>query len=64
MSSEAFDHINAIRGFRHVFRHAYGYTLKWHLMKSNVLRLPAAHHAFTGDISSFLSYLQQLAEEA
>ena len=63
LSGESFEHLNALRGFRHVFRHAYDYTLKWDLMRSNVLRLPAAHQSFTRDARVFLTYLEQLADQ-
>jgi hypothetical protein len=59
----SFEHLNALRGFRHVFRHTYGYALKWSLMEPNVERLPAAHQAFTADLNRFFAYLRKLAGE-
>jgi hypothetical protein len=52
----------ALRGFRHVFRHAYDYALKWSLMRPNVERLPEAHRKLLVDIEAFLSFLRKLAE--
>lgn len=58
-----FEHLNALRGFRHVFRHTYGYALKWALMAPNVERLPDAHRALTEDLDRFFAFLQGLAGE-
>lgn len=40
------------------------YTLKWHLMKSNVERLAPAHQSFTDDSGRFLEYLTRLLDTA
>ncbi|MBI4586533.1 MAG: hypothetical protein HY717_21190 [Planctomycetes bacterium] len=64
LSQESFDHLNALRGFRHIFRHAYDYVLRWELMKPNVLRFPAAHQAFLRDLDHFSRFLQQLVSES
>jgi hypothetical protein len=59
----SFEHLNALRGFRHVFRHTYGYALKWSLMAPNVERLLDAHQACTADLNQFFRYLRGLAGE-
>ncbi len=63
LSQESFENLQALRGFRHVFRHAYDYVLQWDLMQPNVELLPKAHEVFTKDVDRFLEYLQSLADQ-
>jgi len=57
-----FEHLNALRAFRHVFLHTHDHSLTWRLTRPNVLRLADAHQAFTADAESFISYLRGLTE--
>jgi hypothetical protein len=43
--------------FRHVFRHQYGFQLRWQLVKELINRLPQIHQRFVEQIRNFEQWL-------
>ena len=48
--------------FRHVFRHAYGFTLQWEPIKGLLVRFVAAYEPFVADVQQFVRFLQAMSE--
>jgi hypothetical protein len=44
--------------FRHVFRHQYGFQLRWQLIKDLIDRLPQIHQSFVEQIHRFEQWLR------
>jgi len=44
--------------FRHVFRHQYGFQLRWQLVKELVDRMEEVHRRFAGQIRAFEQWLR------
>lgn len=58
LSKETFLLLDALRGFRHFFRHAYMTSVDPGLLQSNLQRTRQAHSLLHRDISDFLDQLR------
>jgi hypothetical protein len=54
--------LDPYRGFRHVFRNAYGRRLDWQRMKPLIDDLPAVLTGLTEELTRFLETMQTLCE--
>ena len=63
LSQASFDALNALRGFRHFFRHADGVPIDHDQLIANLARVRQGWPALEQDVERFLAQLQQ-ADEA
>jgi len=49
--------------FRHVFRHPYGFQLRWQLVKELIEQLPQIHQSFVEQIRAFEQWLRTADRE-
>lgn len=49
--------------FRHVFRHQYGFQLRWQLVKELIDQLPQIHSSFVEQIRAFEQWLRTADED-
>ncbi len=54
--------MEAYRGFRHVFRHVYGFDLDWARMKPLLDNAVPMIESFTADIEQFIAFLKMMAD--
>jgi uncharacterized protein YutE (UPF0331/DUF86 family) len=64
LSSETYTLLNALRGFRHFFRHAYGATIEYEQLKSNLDKALNVFPKLKSDLNQFLAQLEQSNEES
>ena len=64
LSAETYTLLNALRGFRHFFRHAYGATIEYEQLKSNLDKALTVFPKLEADLSQFLGQLEQSNEES
>ena len=64
LSSETYTLLNALRGFRHFFRHAYGATIEYEQLKSNLDKALNALPQLESDLNQFLAQLEQTNHES
>lgn len=57
LSSESYKLLNALRGFRHFFRHAYGATIEYEQLKSNLDKALLLTTLLEIDVNQFLIQL-------
>ncbi|WP_031293922.1 hypothetical protein [Leptolyngbya sp. Heron Island J] len=62
LSEEAFDALNKLRSFRHMFRHAYGTEIELSQLQPNIDTALQASRSVKQDIGQFLEKLTKLAE--
>lgn len=55
--------LDEYRGFRHVVRHAYDYSLDWDRMRPLLERLPATVAAVTQQMERFLEFVEACSDE-
>jgi len=58
ISNELFEALEPYLGFRHIFRHAYGYRFVWDKMKGAVLNLDDVFDQFQKEINIFIAHLE------
>lgn len=58
LSSETYSMLNRLRGFRHFFRHAYGATIEYEQLKSNLDKAVSVIPELESDLNQFLSELE------
>jgi len=64
LSAETYNLLNALRGFRHFFRHAYGATIEYEQLKSNLDKALTVFPKLESDLSQFLVQLEPGNEES
>ena len=64
LSSETYTLLNALRGFRHFFRHAYGANIEYEQLKSNLDKALNVFSKLESDLNQFLAQLEQSNEES
>lgn len=64
LSSETYTLLNALRGFRHFFRHAYGANIEYEQLKSNLDKALKVFPKLESDLNQFLAQLEQSDEES
>lgn len=62
LTKDTFRLLNALRGFRHVFRHAYIATVDPVQLQSNLHKARQAYQLLHNDVSHFLAQLQTAEE--
>jgi hypothetical protein len=62
LSQTSFQSLNALRGFRHFFRHAYGVPIDYDQLVANLDRVRQGYPALVQDVDRFLVQLQQSAD--
>ncbi|MFM7424007.1 MAG: hypothetical protein ACKO7W_03250 [Elainella sp.] len=62
LSQTSFQALNALRGFRHFFRHAYGVPIDYDQLVANLHRVRQGYPALVQDVDHFLVQLQQSAD--
>jgi hypothetical protein len=58
LSQSNFEALNALRGFRHFFRHAYGVPIEYEQLTVNLNRVREALSMLEQDVERFLQQLQ------
>lgn len=58
LSQHSFEALNALRGFRHFFRHAYGVPIEYEQLSANLNRVRAVLPLLEQDVERFLQQLQ------
>ncbi len=58
LSTDSFEALNALRGFRHFFRHAYGVPIDYDQLTANLNRVRTALPSLQQDVERFLHQLQ------
>jgi uncharacterized protein YutE (UPF0331/DUF86 family) len=58
LSQQSFEALNALRGFRHFFRHAYGVPIDYEQLVGNLKRVRQAFPTLEQDVERFLTQLQ------
>ncbi|PSB25594.1 hypothetical protein [Stenomitos frigidus] len=58
LSQNSFEALNALRGFRHFFRHAYGVPIEYEQLFANLNRVRAVLPILEQDVKQFLQQLQ------
>jgi len=64
LGSETYTLLNALRGFRHFFRHAYGATIEYEQLKSNLDKALNVFPKLESDLNQFLAQLESGDEES
>ncbi len=64
LSSETYTLLNGLQGFRHFFRHAYGATIEYEQLKSNLDKALNALPQLESDLNQFLAQLESGKEES
>lgn len=64
LSSETYTLLNGLRGFCHFFRHAYGATIEYEQLKSNLDKALDALPKLESDLNQFLAQLESGDEES
>ncbi|ETX03232.1 MAG: hypothetical protein ETSY1_00745 [Candidatus Entotheonella factor] len=64
VSSESYDLLNGLRGFRHFFRHAYGAEIEYAQLQLNLDKAQTLRPLFDADIARFIDALQDRASGA
>jgi len=64
LTSETYTLLNGLRGFRHFFRHAYGATIEYEQLKSNLDKALNALPELESDLDQFLAQLEQTDNES
>lgn len=59
---ETYEILNALRGFRHFFRHAYGAKLDYYQLKSNLEKALQVFPRLENNIQQFISQLPKKSE--
>ncbi len=59
LSQTSFEALNALRGFRHFFRHAYGVPIDYDQLTPNLSRARQGFLALEQDVDRFLAQLHQ-----
>jgi len=62
LSQASFAPLNALRGFRHFFRHAYGVPIDYDQLTANLNRVRLAFPSLEQDVELFLQKLQPVQE--
>ena len=62
LTKDTFRLLNALRGFRHFFRHAYIATVDPVQLQSNLHKAQQAYQLLHNDVSHFLAQLQTAEE--
>ncbi len=60
LSQSSFESLNALRGFRHFFRHAYGVPIDYDQLTTNLNRVRAILPILEQDVERFLQQLQSV----
>jgi len=55
--------LDEFRGFRHRVRHAYGFTLRWPMLRGLLDQFSEAHQALITDARQFVGFLKSMAKE-
>ncbi len=63
LSSATVRGLQEFLGFRHVFRHIYGFELDLKRVDQLVENYPSVWHQFNQEVRQFMLWLQQLAEQ-
>lgn len=58
ISENLYEKLKEYLKFRHLFRHIYGFELKWERIKPLVLSMPDVFDNFRKDIRKFMDYLE------
>ncbi len=58
LSTDSFEALNALRGFRHFFRHAYGVPIDYDQLTANLNRVRTVLPSLQQDVERFLHQLQ------
>ena len=58
ISENLYEKLKEYLKFRHLFRHIYGFELKWERIKPLVLSMPDVFHNLKKDIRKFMDYLE------
>lgn len=58
ISNELYEKLNLYLGFRHFFRHAYSFHIKWHKIKELVIELPSIYECFKQELMIFIKSLK------
>ncbi len=64
LGSETYTLLNALRGFRHFFRHAYGATIEYEQLKSNLDKALNVFPKLESNLNQFLAQLESSDEES
>lgn len=64
LSSDTYVTLNALRGFRHFFRHAYGATIEYEQLKTNLNKALNLLPELESDLNQFLSQLEGTNNES
>lgn len=54
------EHLGEYLRFRHLFRHMYGFELKWDRCKPLIKKLPQVHQELTADFDDFETFLREI----
>lgn len=54
--------LDEFRRFRHRVRHAYGFTLRWLVLRGLLDEFDEAYQAFVADVRQFVAFLHEMAE--
>lgn len=60
ISEQLEEHLDEYLRFRHVFRHSYGFELKWDKCRHLVENLESMHTTLIGDLNQFKTFLEEL----
>lgn len=60
LSQRSFESLNALRGFRHFFRHAYGVPIDYDQLTTNLSRVRGVLPLLEQDVEQFLQQLQSV----
>lgn len=63
LSQDSFEALNALRGFRHFFRHAYGVPIDYDQLMANLNRVRQGFPTLVQDVEQFLTQLQPQNEK-